>query len=153
LRSPIFSAFYGRRELGVKSFDSMAPYREIITGDRGGGGDGTYPIAGLRTEFEDTAIWLPAMETDENGFVTVTVRLPDDLTSWRLTARAVTQSTRVGEGRLNIQTQREVVVDPVLPQSLVVSDEVRLAALVHNYGAAIFTVTLVADLLASSPHR
>ena len=148
LSPPIFSAFYGRRELGVKSFDSMAPYREIITGDRGGGGEETYPIAGLRTEFEDTAIWLPALETDENGFVTVTVTLPDNLTSWRLTARAVTQSTRVGEGRLNIQTQREVVVDPVLPQSLVVSDEVRLAALVHNYGAArLFTVTLAADLL------
>lgn len=149
LSPPIFEAFYGRRELGVDSFDSMAPFREIIIEGRGGGGGGEYyPIADLRSNFQDTAVWLPALQTDENGFVTVTVRLPDDLTSWRLTAKAITQNTRVGEGRLNIQTQREVVVDPVLPQSLVTSDEVRLAALVHNYGAARpFTITLAGDLL------
>ncbi len=147
LSPPIFNAFYGRRELKVTTFDSMAPYREIISGDYGGGG-GDVSEPDLRSDFEDTAVWLPALETGEDGIVTATLALPDNLTSWRLTARAITQDTRVGDGHLNILTQREVVVQPALPRSLVVSDDVSLSALVHNYGPErTFDLSLEADLL------
>ena len=52
---------------------------------------------GPRRDFPDTAAWFPALRTDFNGEATVTVTLPDSLTTWRLTARATTVDTQVGE--------------------------------------------------------
>ena len=50
-----------------------------------------------RRIFEDTAYWNPAVTTDANGIATVKVPLPDNLTEWRIIARAVTLDTKVGE--------------------------------------------------------
>jgi uncharacterized protein YfaS (alpha-2-macroglobulin family) len=90
---PIFEAFYHKRDHLVKAYDSMAPTR-WFSGGGGGGGEAT---GGPRSDFPDTAIWLPVLQTDANGVVSVTVTLPDNLTTWRLTTKAVTaQETQVG---------------------------------------------------------
>src|SRR6185295_7187627 len=48
----------------------------------------------VRKAFPDTAIWLADVKTNENGQATVRVDFPDALTTWRATARAVTEDTR-----------------------------------------------------------
>jgi uncharacterized protein YfaS (alpha-2-macroglobulin family) len=76
------------------------------------------------------------------------VTLPDNLTTWRLTARAVTVDTSVGEARVKIVTQQSIVVQPVLPRTLTAGDRVELSAIVHNYTDA--PQTLVVGLQAKS---
>lgn len=141
LSEPIFSAFYGRRRLSVASYNSMAPNRVLIGdfGRGGGGGDG----AGIqpRLNFPDTALWLPNLKTDAQGRVQVKVTLPDSLTTWRLSVKAVTMGSRVGEATANIQVQKELMVRLTLPESLVVSDKLNLQAFVHNDTAQAQTVT------------
>ena len=134
LSKPIFHAFYGRRQHTVRTYDSMAATREMWTG-RGGGGGGGELTANPRAEFPDTAAWFPVIETDQRGLATVTVTLPDTLTTWRATVKAVGGSTQVGEARAQIITQQEVIVRPLLPRVMTAGDTITLAALVHNYGA------------------
>ncbi|MCE7988120.1 MAG: hypothetical protein DYG89_43710 [Caldilinea sp. CFX5] len=127
---PIFDAFYHKRDHLVHTLDSMAPTRWFSGGGGGGGEVGPGP----RSDFPDTAIWLPVLQTDVNGVLTVTVTLPDNLTTWRLTTKAVTaQATQVGEAISKIVTQQPLVVRPLLPRILTAGDQVALSALVHNY--------------------
>ena len=131
LSGPIFDAFYSPRENIVRTYHSMAPTR-YLGGGRGGGGGGD--LAGNpRSDFPDTAEWFPVLQTDANGEVVVTFALPDSLTSWRLTAKAATADTQVGETVMNIVTKQDVVVRPILPRSLTAGDRVELSAIVHNY--------------------
>ncbi len=99
LSGPIFDAFYSPRENIVRTYHSMAPIR-YLGGGRGGGGGGGDLAGNPRSDFPDTAEWFPVLHTDANGEVLVTFTLPDNLTSWRLTAKAATADTQVGESTL-----------------------------------------------------
>ena len=145
----IFDAFYAPRAHNVTTFNSLALTRHMWWGEAGGGGGVPDPFLPVnpRSNFPDTAVWLPDVRTDENGVATVQVTLPDNLTSWRVIVKAVTTGTKVGEATANIITQQEAIVRPLLPQELVVGDTVSLTAMVHNYGAEerTFVATLSAD--------
>ncbi|MGH2541673.1 MAG: alpha-2-macroglobulin family protein, partial [Ardenticatenaceae bacterium] len=134
LSGPIFDAFYAEREHLVRTYDSMALTRYF--GDRGGGGGGGGPLAANpRRDFSDSAAWVPVLRTDANGVATFTLTLPDNLTTWRLTAKAITaDETLVGEAFVNVLTRQPVVVRPILPRSLTAGDELALSAVVHNFG-------------------
>ena len=54
----------------------------------------------VRKDFPDAIFWIADLVTDAKGTATVKVSYPDSLTTWRVTARAVTQDTRLGVGRL-----------------------------------------------------
>ncbi len=142
---PLHDAFYGPRPNRVKTRDALAPGRYLYESGMGGGdGDG---LDAPRRDFPDTAVWQPALVTDANGEITVNVPLADSLTTWRLTARAVTaDDTQVGEAVHQFTTHQDVIVRPILPRGLTVGDDVVLSAIVHNYGdeAAELTVSLAA---------
>lgn len=134
LSPDIFKAFYGPRRLTVDTYDSMSPKRYLFYGGgRGGGGDDGSLIA-PRSDFPDTVAWFPTLQTDSTGKVSVTIELPDSLTRWRLTAKAVTLTHKVGQGQANFETKQEVLVRPVLPRILTSGDQAELTAFVHNYG-------------------
>lgn len=130
LAGPIFAAFYRARPNLVQTYDGLAPIRWF--GGMGGGGGGPAPT-NPRSNFPDTARWLPVVRTDGAGQAVITVTLPDSLTTWRLTAKAITaQETQVGEAAITVVTQQPLVVRPLLPTLLTVGDQAELAALVQN---------------------
>ncbi|MCA9934071.1 MAG: Ig-like domain-containing protein, partial [Anaerolineales bacterium] len=145
LSGPMFNAFYFQRRNLVNTYNAFAPSRYLWEsgggGMGGGGGDGDL-IANPRQDFPDTAAWFPTLHTDWNGEATVTVTLPDNLTSWRLTAKAATADTQVGEAVANITVHQDVIVRPILPRTLTAHDEVQLSALVHNYTESTQTITV-----------
>ncbi|MGC8873886.1 MAG: alpha-2-macroglobulin family protein, partial [Chloroflexia bacterium] len=126
-----YTAFYARRENLVHTYHSLEPKRGFGGGEHGGGGDG-YGRANPRQDFPDTAYWNPAILTDSEGRAVVTFRLPDSLTRWRLTARAVTAETQAGEGRATFTTTQPLVVRPALPRFLVQGDAVTLSVALYN---------------------
>ncbi len=63
----------------------------------------------------------------------MTVAYPDSLTTWRLTARAVTRETQVGMAVARTITTRDLLLRVVPPRFLTERDEVRVPAIVHNY--------------------
>lgn len=85
-----------------------------------------------RTNFIDTPLWKPDLITDATGKGSVEVTLPDNLTTWRIDARAIAQDTRAGDGTIDIVSTRPLIVRPATPRFFIVGDEVELATVVNN---------------------
>lgn len=143
-----FDYFYGKREHSVGTWDSLRPYRypnyrDIFapapqpTGTPAPAGP---PVAAperpggqpVRQTFRDTAYWNARVVTNAQGQATVSVPLPDNLTRWRIIARAVTIDTLAGMGQSAITVTKPVAVQPALPRFLIQGDRVSLDALVNN---------------------
>ena len=101
----------------------------------------------MRTEFKDTLAWYPALITGREGIASVKVKVPDNLTTWRGTARVITRDTRVGQGTGEMRVSKPVVLRIAAPGFLVERDRGKLGLLVHNYTgqAKDFKVTLAAE--------
>lgn len=100
------------------------------------GGDKSPVNMEVREKFEDTAAWIPHIATNAEGIATVKVTLPDNLTSWRATAMAITSDTSVGKGMVNVRVRKELMVRLSAPMYLVQLDKVRISALVTNDSGA-----------------
>ena len=151
----MLDTFYFKRYNRTQTFHSLYPIRSLwYEGEPGGmgGGDGedTSLSGQPRRDFQDTAAWFPTLRTDDAGLVTVTVKLPDNLTSWRLTARAFTADTQVGEAVENITTWKPVIVRPILPRALTAGDDLILTAILHNYTATAQPITVTLSVPTST---
>jgi hypothetical protein len=93
------------------------------------GGDAPVEI---RRNFADAILWLAQGHTDEDGTLTVEVPFSDDLTTWRLTAIAVDEDTRVGEAGTQVVTTKELIARLQSPRFLVEGDQAWLSVIAHN---------------------
>ena len=98
----------------------------------GGGGGGGGGVQLIRERFPDTAYWNGHVTTDANGEAVVEIELPDNLTTWRMDARAVTRDTLVGEATSDVQTTRPLLIEPYTPRFFVVGDRSQMGGTVHN---------------------
>ncbi|MEZ4868883.1 MAG: MG2 domain-containing protein [Caldilineaceae bacterium] len=147
--TPLFDTFYAPRPDLVHTYDALAPIR-FFNGGGGGGGGGGFAPANPRRAFPDTAAWLPDLTTDANGHASVTLHLPDSLTTWRVMVKAVTLATQVGEAAVAITTTQPVSIQPLLPPGLTRGDYAGISALVHNTTATARTVTVTLAISATA---
>lgn len=87
----------------------------------------------VRKEFPDAIYWVADVVTDDSGTGRIAVRYPDSLTTWRLTARAITRDTRAGTGIVRTTTTKDLIVRTVPPRFLTEGDDLLLPTIVHNY--------------------
>ncbi len=145
--TPILEYFYSPRALSVMTamplVYSIEQYNldiqeQIASGQgmgSGGGGEKGFDVFGVmdvRQDFPDTAYWNAFVVTDENGQGSVTITLPDNLTTWRMDGRAVTLQTQVGDTIDDLVSSKPLLVRPQTPRFFVVGDQARLGAAVHN---------------------
>ncbi|NPV75206.1 MAG: hypothetical protein HPY59_02405 [Anaerolineae bacterium] len=142
---PILDYFYSRRSLQVRTSMAMPlnveEYNEQLekqaadgaaAGSGGGKGEGPPGVPEVRRNFPDTAFWRADVVTDKQGQVSVSLALPDNLTTWRMDARAVTLETQVGQNTVDLVSTRPLLVRPQTPRFFVNGDRVTLGAGVHN---------------------
>lgn len=86
----------------------------------------------VRSNFQNTALWIGQLVTDADGRASFELELPDNATTWRAQARAVTAETLVGQGASELLVTQPLLVRPALPRFLRVGDEVSLRTLVRN---------------------
>jgi uncharacterized protein YfaS (alpha-2-macroglobulin family) len=142
---PILDYFYNQRSLSVRtaipivlSIEHYLPQLEANLsygyGEGSGGGKGAdeLGVMDIRQDFPDTAFWQAHIVTDQNGEASVSVTLPDNLTIWRMDARAVTLDTRVGDQLNDLRSTKPLLLRPQTPRFFVVGDQARLGAAVHN---------------------
>ncbi|MEQ8676740.1 MAG: Ig-like domain-containing protein [Aggregatilineales bacterium] len=117
--------------MGISIYGLLTvPLDENLGGGNGGGGCcRTGPV---RDNLVYTPLWEPHVVTDDNGEATVTVQMPDNLTRWRLDARAVTTDTMVGQAQINITSTLPIVVQAVAPRFFVAGDYLPVAAAIIN---------------------
>src|SRR5437667_231283 len=87
----------------------------------------------IRKEFKDTAFWQPQVLTGDDGKATVSFKLPDNLTTWRATARGVTADTRVGSAMQKTIARKAVIMRLEMPRFLTEGDTVTISGVVHNF--------------------
>jgi uncharacterized protein YfaS (alpha-2-macroglobulin family) len=143
---PMLAGFYPERALSVwtaigivqNADDFNANYRASVAdglaaGSGGGGkGEGDLGVMTIRQDFRDTAFYEAQVETDRNGQATVTVTLPENLTTWQMKARAITKDSLVGESTHELVSSKPLFVDAQAPRFFIVDDSARVGATVHN---------------------
>ena len=88
----------------------------------------------IRKEFKDTAYWQPDVVTNAEGKATVKLdKLPDNLTTWRATARAVTADLKVGSKINRVIARKNLILRLETPRFLTEGDTVTISGIVHNY--------------------
>jgi len=128
----------GRRRQGGKDLA-----RKLDGGGEGGEDDGSTPApARLRKTFADTAHWDAHVVTGRDGKATVKVKLPDNLTTWRATARGATKDTLVGSAEAEVVATKKLLVRAELPRFATHKDRFAISTVVHNYTGEDATVTL-----------
>jgi len=132
----IVSAFYRSRPLRVSTAGTIAALVDRIVlvadGEAKGGGGGESATTLVRGDFPDTALWEPTVRTGSDGRATVSFQLPDNLTTWHISAQAVTAATLVGRADADIVSTLDLLIRPVLPRFLVTDDQPLIGAVVHN---------------------
>ncbi|MBC7082709.1 MAG: VanW family protein [Firmicutes bacterium] len=98
-----------------------------------GGADKGGASADVRKKFEDTAFWNPTIVTDRNGTGKIEFTMPDNLTTWRATARAHTLRTQVGSATRDVVTAKDLVVRLATPRFFTLGDRTCVTTIVHNY--------------------
>ncbi|HYG11385.1 MAG TPA: alpha-2-macroglobulin family protein, partial [Pyrinomonadaceae bacterium] len=123
--------YYFNGFAGKKAIQLAAGKRAQQLADFKNEGDFVEPL--IRKIFKDTAYWQPAIITGADGKANVKVELPDNLTTWRATARAVTADTRVGSATSKVIERKDVIVRLATPRFLTSGDTVVLSGIAHNY--------------------
>ncbi|MDO8683333.1 MAG: alpha-2-macroglobulin family protein, partial [Armatimonadota bacterium] len=123
--TPILDFFYHRVENSVNTRFSFPMV--YLSSDKSG------YTGKVRKEFKDTAYWRADVVTGPDGKAQASFKLPDNLTTWRATARACTLDTAVGQTISKITVTKNLLVRLEMPRFLVQKDETVISAIVHNY--------------------
>jgi len=75
----------------------------------------------VRKDFRDSALFR-TVTTDSSGKAEVSFKMPDNLTSWRITYQAVTNDLMAGNGQTNISTKLPFFVDTVFNKNFITGD-------------------------------
>ncbi len=140
-------AFYGKRYSNVStnfssaySFTGYSGKKEMLLAKNKGSyqladfkNENQYAEAKIRKEFKDTAFWQPAAVTGSDGKATVKFNLPDNLTTWRATARAVSADLKVGSKVDRVFSRKDLILRLETPRFLTEGDVVTVSGIVHNY--------------------
>lgn len=94
-------------------------------------GETTTPIA-LRTNFNALALFAAAARSDSHGKVSLDLKLPDNLTRYRLVAIAADSHNKFGKGEASLTARLPLMVRPAAPRFLNFGDRVMLPIVVQN---------------------
>ncbi len=109
-------------------------YEATGPGMGGGGGKGgdMLGVVTVRRNYRDTAYWRGRVYTGPDGRAVVRVSLPDNMTTWVMTARAITRDTRAGQATAQIRVQRPFFVRLHAPVFFTAGDAATIQAVLHN---------------------
>lgn len=97
----------------------------------------------LRENFNALAVFAPSVPTDANGRATVNVKLPDNLTRYRVMAVAVAGGKQFGLGESAITARLPVMVRASAPRFLNFGDRFDLPVVVQNQTDSPLTTDVV----------
>jgi len=92
-----------------------------VGGAEGGGG------GGARENLENTALFTE-IETDNNGKATIEFQLPDNITSWRLSAIAVNNELEAGDSQLLLPVSKPIFVRIISAHEFLTKDKPKIKA-------------------------
>jgi len=136
-------ALEAKSEVSASEADAAAG-----TGGGAAGEPGGAPMAEakVRSDFAETACWMPSLATDASGVAHVSFKFPQALTTWDIKAWAITPQTQVGSAETSVRTTKNLIVRLQSPRFFVERDEAVISANVHNYLATEKEVKAILEL-------
>lgn len=132
----------------VRAFDANKLYSKKTSADI----LGEVPIAGeelldasaeqnfadveIRTDFSETAMFMPLLRTDAEGRVAITFTMPQSLTTWRLNGLAHTKDMRSGTLSEKVVARKALTAKLHLPRFVREKDHLSFSVQVSNTGEA-----------------
>ncbi|MBO4513824.1 MAG: hypothetical protein J5746_13785 [Victivallales bacterium] len=101
----------------------------------------------IRSDFADTAFWQGNVPVGKDGKAQCEVKLPDNLTSWKICVWAISENSAVGSAISEIITSKDLMVRLETPRFLVEKDTVTISALVNSKLPGKTEVELLLELL------
>ncbi|HRH42133.1 MAG TPA: DUF6049 family protein, partial [Pyrinomonadaceae bacterium] len=86
----------------------------------------------LRENFNALALFAPNVKTDSNGKAIVPIKLPDNLTRYRIVAVSVDTGKRFGSGESSLTAKQPLMVRPSAPRFMNFGDKIELPVVVQN---------------------
>ncbi len=111
---------------------------------QGAPGQAAGPAIALRTNFNPLAAFAPTVRTNAAGMATVEVKMPDNLTRYRIVAIASAGTKQFGKGESAVTARLPLMVRPSPPRFLNFGDTFQLPVTVQNQTDTPFTVKLAA---------
>lgn len=141
---------YRERGLGLRlasNLTSVAP--QVPEGEKGrrdpGGGGGADGADILRSRFQTTAFFLATVVTDAQGNGVARVKLPDNITTFRVMAVAVTAGDRYGKGQSSMLVTRPLLARQALPRFIRPGDQFIAGAVINRRDGAAASVKVSAQ--------
>ncbi|HQV38476.1 MAG TPA: alpha-2-macroglobulin family protein [Flavobacteriales bacterium] len=104
------------------------------------------PPPATRTDFRETAFFLPDLLTDKDGSVILRFTMPDALTRWKLMGLTHTTDLKTAQFTKEVITQKPLMVTPNLPRFLREGDAITLTSKVAVIEGAAVTGIATLDL-------
>ncbi len=111
--------------------EPAAPMADMQKADDGA--NAAQPSITVRSDFNPLATFAPEVRTDANGKATVNVKLPDNLTRYRIMVVAVDQGgSKFGSAEANLTARLPLMVRPSAPRFLNFGDSFELPIVLQN---------------------
>ncbi|MBC9252171.1 hypothetical protein A9179_18010 [Pseudomonas alcaligenes] len=120
--------------LSFISYDVALPGNPTAPGRANRSERGVKVLERPRREEVDTAAWQPDLVTDADGKARLTFRMPDSLTRWRITVRAVNEAGEVGQKKQFIRSEKPLYLKWSGPTLFREGDKPQLGLFAFNQG-------------------
>lgn len=120
------------QENAVTITDTRLDERIAGLGSQDEGSEDAEQNVPVRSDFADTAMFLPAVMTDEKGNATMSFTLPESVTTWRFMALAHDETMRNATLTAEAVAQKELMVQPNMPRFLRSGDNATVQTMVAN---------------------
>ncbi|RYD98307.1 MAG: alpha-2-macroglobulin [Sphingobacteriales bacterium] len=86
----------------------------------------------IRTNLNETAFFIPQLQTDADGNIKIKFTIPEALTEWNFMAFAHTKDWQTGYLSGSVKTQKDLMVTPNLPRFFRQGDQITVVAKISN---------------------
>lgn len=134
----------------------MAADNRMVVSEQSGGAQQAAPSVKARTNFAETAFFMPRLVTDAKGEVSIAFTLPESTTTWNVKALAHDRQMNYGSADTTVVARKEFMVEPALPRYVRRGDHTVLPVKVTNLTNKSITARLaltLTDALADSQSK
>ncbi|HVG64016.1 MAG TPA: alpha-2-macroglobulin family protein [Hyalangium sp.] len=106
-----------------------------------------------RSNFAETAFWIPQLLTGQDGSATLEFTVPDSVTAWSAWVHAVTRDLKGGSVQRTARSVKELMVRPYVPRFLREGDQAVLEVVVNNASEKRQQGTLTLDIVDTETEK
>jgi uncharacterized protein YfaS (alpha-2-macroglobulin family) len=107
----------------------------------------------IRKNFNETAFFFPALQTDADGNIAFSFTMPEALTQWKMMTLAHTKELASSVSTKTVVTQKQLMVQPNAPRFLREGDRMEFSAKIVNLTDKEITGTSQLELLDAGTNK